>query len=179
MTDHQAIVDVINELGLEVKSEFVPWSRSRNADKKEPSLNWKVTLVRKGREILTTDYGAGCGHCPSYKRAKSPFKQTVDEFDAIKRECETGREARIGSEYWQWKGKPILPKQLDVIHSLISDSDVLNYSTYEDWASNLGYDPDSRKGEAIYRACLEIALKMRNAIGDDGMTKLQEAFQDY
>lgn len=43
----------------------------------------------------------------------------------------------------------------------------------------LGYDPDSRKAEAIYKACLEIALKLRNALGEDGLAKLREAAQDY
>lgn len=35
------------------------------------------------------------------------------------------------------------------------------------------------KGETIYRACLEIALKLRAAIGEAGLAALQNAFQDY
>ena len=30
-----------------------------------------------------------------------------------------------------------------------------------------------------YRACLDIALKLRAAIGEDGLAKLREAAQDY
>jgi hypothetical protein len=59
------------------------------------------------------------------------------------------------------------------------DSDVFNYSSFEEWASTFGYDADSRKGESIYRTCLDIALKLRNAIGEDGLQKLREACQDY
>lgn len=77
------------------------------------------------------------------------------------------------------KSKPILPDSLDVLYSLISDSDVLNHSAFEDWAGELGFDADSRKAESIYRACLEIALKLRAALGDDGVTRLAEIFQDY
>lgn len=41
------------------------------------------------------------------------------------------------------------------------------------------YKADSRKGEAIYRHCLEIGLNLRLMLGNDGLVKLQEAFQDY
>jgi hypothetical protein len=77
------------------------------------------------------------------------------------------------------RGKPILPDTLDVIYSLVTDADVLNHSSFEDWASEFGYDTDSRKAETIYRECLSTALALRNGIGEDGLRKLQEAAQDY
>ena len=73
----------------------------------------------------------------------------------------------------------ILPDPLDVLYSIVSDSDVLNYSTFEDWAENLGYDPDSRRAESTYRECLKHAIALRVAIGSDGLDRLQAAFQDY
>jgi hypothetical protein len=176
MSDKTKINEVIAELGLTMTTEFVPWSKSRNADQKDPSLNWKVTILRNDRSFLTTDYSAGMGHCPSYgiknKPGTLPYNLTVHGDAAIKNECETGY-SRVTAN------KPIVPDFADVLHSLVMDSDVIDYPTYEDWAGNFGYDPDSRKGEAIYRACLEIALKMRNAIGEDGLAKLRDAFQDY
>jgi hypothetical protein len=33
--------------------------------------------------------------------------------------------------------------------------------------------------EAIYNACIDIALKLRSAIGESGLSELREAFQDY
>jgi hypothetical protein len=167
----------IAELGLTVESEFVPWSQSRNKGEKHPSLNWRVTVKRNGAEVLTTDYGAGNGHCPAYKRPDSYMKA-----EAIKWECEHGRRAVIGSGGQIFPGSMksvINPDPVDVIHSLALDSDVLNHNGFESWAGDFGYDTDSRKAESIYRACLDIALKLCNAIGDDGMRKLQEAGQDY
>lgn len=171
----------IAALGLTIKSEFVPFSRSRNA-KPHPkisdrSLNWKVTLLRNGREVLTTDYGAGIAHCPSYKQG------TMNTYDAERIVFETEHGYKAG----QFSGhvgrapgsKPLEPNTLDVIYSLTSDSDVLDCGTFEEWASNLGYNTDSRKAEAIYRACLEIALKLRNALGDEGLAQLRNAAQDY
>lgn len=170
-----------DRLGLTIRAEFVPWSKSRNykpnAKVGDMSLNWRVTLLVDGREILTTDYSAGIGHCLSYKQ-KFGGRFSLDEADAIKFECENGR---MQTNLRRLKGgmsTPIL-SDVDVIYSLVSDSDVLNYSTYEEWAGNFGYDTDSRKGEAIYRACLEIALKLRNCLGESVLAELREAFQDY
>lgn len=167
----------IDKLGLTVESVFVPWSQSRNKGEKHPSLNWRVTVKRRSADVLTTDYMAGSGHCPADKRKDPYLKKQL-----IMWECEHGKPAFFGNSsdrIMQASDKPIKPDPLDVIHSLVMDSDVINHTTFESWASDFGYDTDSRKAEAIYRACLDIALKLRNAIGDDGMRQLQEAGQDY
>lgn len=188
-TPQQVIERVAAELKLTMTTVFVPFSKSRNAkprngkDTRWRSLNWKVTLLRDGREILTTDYGAGEGHCPSSKASvrRLGSHHSIMRDQAIAWECENGYEAHVmeGINHIMGRGKPLQPSFTDVVHSLVSDADVINYNGFEDWASNFGYDPDSRNGEAIYKACLEISLKLRNAIGDVGLTKLQEACQDY
>lgn len=40
-------------------------------------------------------------------------------------------------------------------------------STFEDWASDCGYDTDSRKAESIFRACQDTAKTIRRAFGAD------------
>lgn len=70
--ERNAAIDAgLAALGLTVESVFIPYSQSRNApgkDKKNPdawpSLNWRVTVKRNGRNVLATDYSAGAGHCP-------------------------------------------------------------------------------------------------------------------
>lgn len=177
---------VIAELGLSVDAEFVPWSRSRSFDPKIAekkhvngrALNWRVTLKRGDRAVLTTDYSAGIAHCPAYKRL---FKGrwTIDVVDAVIHETEHGKEARGSEMSVGTTGAAILPDPVDVIWSLASESDVLDYPTYEEWADCFGLDPDSRKGEASYRSCIEIALKLRAAISEDGLKKLREASTNY
>lgn len=171
--------------GITVTAEFVPWSQSRNKGEKSPSLNWRVTLNRNSmpgaeplpRPILTTDYSAGMGHCPSYKQGRL----SVDTDAAIRSECETGRSFKreFDRVYKTAGGTKLEPKPADVMHSLILDSDVIDHPTYESWASDFGYDEDSRKGEAIYRACLEIALKLRAGLGESVLAELRDAAQDY
>lgn len=165
---------------LTLRTEFIPLSQSRNAKEKRRTLNWRVTLQYKGRDVLTTDYSAGEAHCPSYKQ-----NATMRDDACIAYECEHGVRAQI------FNGAPmpramatrerrnIMPETSDVIHSLLSDAQVLDYSTYEEFARDMGYDEDSRKGESIYRACLELALKLRNGLGESVLADLREASQDY
>ena len=176
-------LDTIERLGLTVRAEFVPLSKSRNAESKDErgnkvyTLNWKVTVAVNGRETLTTDYQAGMAHCPSYNQGA---RMTLDYVALIEHETETGRAARpIHNGHTILNGKAIEPKSADVLYSLAMDSDVLDYGAFEQWAEEFGYDPDSRKAESIYRACLEIALKLRAGLGDSGLAALRNAFQDY
>lgn len=168
--------------GLTIESEFVPFSKSRNKDNKDMSLNWKVTLLYNGRKVLTTDYSAGIGHCPSYKQGQ---KMTLDYYSLIKYECENGKYAGYFSYNVvmpptdEKKRKlTIKPDSADVLYSLMMDSEVLNYSSFESWADEFGYNPDSKKDEKIYNECLKIALSFRQ-IGESTIEELREVFQDY
>jgi hypothetical protein len=55
---------------------------------------------------------------------------------------------------------------------------VENADSFEDWASSLGYDIDSRKAEKIYKACIENQQNIRRFLGTDFDT-FAEACQDY
>lgn len=170
------IAATLAEMGLSIQSTFVPFSVSRNAGEKR-TLNWKIALMKGAREILRCDYSAGEAHAPSYKQGD----RSMDRHKAISVECETGFAQKRISEHSAFYAtrKPITPEPINVIHSIVMDSEVLEHATYESWARDCGYDVDSRKGEAIYRACLSHALALRAALGDTGLSQLREAFQDY
>ena len=173
--------------GVTITSEFVPWSKSRNyvpgANETKRSLNWKVTVLVDGREVLTTDYMAGIAHCPAYKSTVWGPRQglmTLYRATAVEHETETGRRALSGRALGGFgRGSRIEPKLADVIHSLLLDGDAIDYPTFEDWAPTFGYDPDSRSAELIYRQCLETGLKLRAALGETNLEALHEAFAEY
>ena len=174
---------MVAELGLTVESVFVPFSQSRNKAEKSPSLNWRVTVKRNGRDVLATDYSAGRGHCPAYKASVKTLggPNSLMRSEAIATECETGRVA-IAFPGGMIRGslRNIIPLDtLDVLASLVMDSDVIDAGGFESWAMELGYDVDSRKAESIYQSCLEIALKLRAALGDSGLQTLRNAFEGY
>lgn len=168
----QAAVDA---LGLTYSASFVPFSRSRNAKANAKpndfSLNWLVN-ISKGARTLTTDYMQGIAHIPGYKQET---RWTVDAFEDLKHACETGTVKRGG-----FMSKPIpAPELRDVLYSLASDASVIDSGSFEEWASEYGYDTDSRTAEHTYRACLKTALELRAMIGEDGLAKLRAAAQDY
>jgi hypothetical protein len=67
----------------------------------------------------------------------------------------------------------------DVLHSLVSDTQGFeNARDFEDWASEYGYDVDSRKAERIYQSLSKIAPQVRDFLGEDFET-FAEAAQDY
>lgn len=174
MSDKNQIKAVLEKHSLTIETVFVPWSQSRNSGEKFPSLNWRVTLKRGGEKILSTDYSAGCAHAPSYQQ-----RETVDSRDSVLWECENGFKVFEGSiGRIKANKKPLQPDSVDVVYSLLMDSEVLEYSSFEEWAGAFGYDPDSRSGEKIYKACLEIALQFRR-IGESVISELREVYQDY
>ena len=65
------------------------------------------------------------------------------------------------------------PTAADVLECLLSDLSGADDS-FEDWASEFGYDPDSRKAEKIYRTIKSQAVKTRNLLGDT-LAKYYEA----
>ncbi len=171
----------VQRLGLSIKSEFVPFSQSRNAKEKHKTLNWRVTLQKDGRGIITFDYSAGVAHCPAYKISirQAGGRDSIMRHEMLTAECETGFAVRIGEGTgMQFKGARIEPDSVGVIYSLIMDADAIDYQ-FTDWCDNYGYDSDSRKAEAIYKTCLEHAIAIRSALGEAGLSELREAFQDY
>ena len=188
MSDAKAMLQAaIDALGLTVTAVFVPWSQSRNfkagGKVNDRLVNWTITIKRNGRDVLTTDYTAGLAHAPAYNNTKAyGMRFSILKTEALTYETEHGKAATIshgGSNTVRSGTKCIEPDPIDVVWSLIQDASVIDAGGFESWASDLGYDTDSRTAEATYRACLEIALKLRAGIGEAGLRQLQEAGQDY
>lgn len=171
--------ELLASWGVKVTSQFVPFSQSRSKKNKDPNLNWTVTVSKDGRDILTTDYSAGVGHAPAYKKFGD---RSFIGAEAVRKECETGRLSRVteGSDFVYTHASKSLPPPdaKDVLSCLILDASVLNSASFEDWASEYGYDKDSRSAEAAYRTCLDTALKLKNGLGESVFAQMQEAFRD-
>ncbi len=184
--------ETLKTLGITVESEFVPFSQSRNNIGDTPTLNWLVTVKRNGKHVITTEYSAGCAHCPGYN-AKVPSKwdhpDSMFQKEIVRVECEKGIEQHLGphgsfmNKTHKVDGRSlpvhIEPDPVNVLYCLVLDSDVLDSGGFENWAYDFGYDTDSRKAEAIYKECIETALKMRAGFSESELSLLRETFQDY
>lgn len=68
---------------------------------------------------------------------------------------------------------PPTPKIGDVLDCLASDARGYdNARSFEDWASDYGYDTDSRKAYGIYQTIAEQAKKLRHFLGDEAYREL-------
>lgn len=182
LTPTQLILAACEALKLTVDAQFVPLSKSRNAGGEHPTLNWSVALLRNGMEILRTDYSAGSAHCPSYgAKVHRTYQGTEKRFqrEAIAFECENGRKAGISWGGGFKAGDLIQPDPASVVWSLVQDASVLDAGGFASWAADYGYDDDSMKAKAIYDDCIELAVKLRGAIGEAGLEALRVAGEDF
>lgn len=165
---------ITESLGLTFSAVFVPQSQSRNAGDKHRSLNWVVTFTKGDRDtpLLRTDYMQGIGHVPKWPNGMNSNDRRAAEWEA----SEKGRyQPRRGSSFIT---KPLpAPEADDVLECLLSDATALDYGAFEVWAAEMGYDVDSRSAESAYNACIAAALRLRALIGDAGIEKAREMFQ--
>jgi hypothetical protein len=67
------------------------------------------------------------------------------------------------------------PTAEDVLDCLASDaSGVENASSFEDWCSEYGYEPDSRKDHALFKVCEKQAAKLKAFLPEGYDTLLWE-----
>lgn len=167
---------------ITITSVFVPFSMSRNAKPKGKSekpwlsLNWLVSLHCSGRVVLTTDYAMGVAHCEAYKASikRLGSRDCILRDAAIRLEIESGR--KWNGEFV--RGEKHEPNPLDVVQALVLDAEVLQYRGFEEWADCVGFNSDSRRDEAIYRACLDNALALQAGLGVPLLEALREAARD-
>ncbi len=66
----------------------------------------------------------------------------------------------------------------DALSCLLMDARAAE-TTFEDWAAEFGYDTDSRKAEAVYRACDEIGKKLKSLLSASDIDHLSNLVQNY
>ena len=132
-------------------------------------LEWVIKLT-KGEDSMRVIYRQGLGYLPdSLKQLIHRPKSTLadKEMHAVTAAVESGKHNDL----------PLTPPDLiDVLHSLLMDSSVSEYPVYEEWAGEFGYEEDSRKGEAIYKQCIEQTMALSKLVD---LSKGRDAFCDY
>jgi hypothetical protein len=167
----QACAALLDARGVKMTAVFVPQSLSRNSAEKARTLNWRVTFV-KDKQSFALDYQQGVGHIPAIVGKSYPQEMQEREWEA----SEKGRyQVRANSSYMT-KTLPA-PNVADILYCLVSDD--TNGESLEDWASNFGYDIDSRKAEETYRACARQTRDARRVLGADVLDKARSLLEDY
>lgn len=178
----------------------MPQSASRNSAEKQPTLNWRITLTSANGNTLATDYSQGIGHVPGYCHACTTYEhrllQAYQNNAAITGTYPAVAAGRLGQTKTWKPARPLryssgsngrfiemrplpTPPVADVIHTLILDSSVNESTSFEDWASEFGYDTDSRDAERIYNACRLIARDYCRLFTAAQRAHLADLLQDY
>lgn len=170
----------IEQLGLTMSAAYIPWSRTQqaSADPKlhysHRSFHWTVTLTRNNRN-MTCPYTMGSHYCIWFdlngKKVEGvPSRVVIAQERALIDLFETGK---CGLH-----GKATPPDIVGVMYCLLQDASVLDFSCFEDWAGEYGYDLDSRQAEKVYKNCLEHALQLRQLLGEENIRKLNELYYE-
>lgn len=186
------IAEFITRHGITMTAENVAKNPHREEEEPEKGRkpveysHWRCTFTRgqgKHAPTLETYFSMGSGlHNADYrlKAAAQAINADATLTDAVKvarirklrcRECD----AQSGKIEWYARGNVppkgqhagVPPTCSDVLDCLASDASMVdNARHFEDFASDLGYDTDSRKAERIYHACMEQANKLRRFLGN-------------
>jgi hypothetical protein len=126
-------------------------------EKPWPHFAWNCTLTYEGRTLDVSNYRAGLAHCTRrYSVGGWPRKGEVPETPS--------NPGHGGGSDWMLKPTP--PSAFDVLYCVVMDAQCYeNARDLEDFCADMGYDPDSRKAEAMYKACDEESKRLRQWLG--------------
>lgn len=148
--------------------------------------SWKVKIsMRKtdqaGNSYAEFDYYTGIGHrieAPANSNKLSASQITsAKELQALLGKDRLDQTViKIGGD-WS-KTYAVCPTQASVLYSLLLDAQCADQN-FDDFCSDLGYNPDSRKDFKVYESCCEILQKMRKIFTNTERAELSEILQDY
>lgn len=172
MTKEKQVEDLLKLAKVKYSVKFKPVDQPNAKHPTDLQVHWTITIGD-----MQFDYQTGVGHLPKQFAKLADSRKTVD-FAELRHVCEVGRSGIGVGRTWHTDDKTH-PPAASVLYCLLSDADAMDSPTFESWASDLGYDTDSRQAEQIYRACIENGLKLRRVLGESNMVKLRELLQDY
>lgn len=181
-TETQNRIETLSALGFRLECGAPSGQVDDSGEKAWPNISYTVTLFHHSKKILATDYKLGIGHVTIPKGVPPTF--LLDEesmLHAMRRNPHASfKDKQLQADVAAKLAKlqKVAPNLADVLHSLLLDGEAFfNGETFEDWASNFGYDPDSRKAEEIFKAC-DLIGRQLNKIPREILDKAREATQD-
>jgi hypothetical protein len=171
-------------LGLSIESS-APRGEVEPAQSKEskpwPHIAYDVTLKRNGKPIWSGPYKLGVGHVKGMpvKRVTLADQERLDPIGYASRSAyDEAAQARVAASLAQ--SQKVSPKLDDVLHSLLMDgSAYFDAQSFEDWCNDYGYDSDSRKAEATWKACDEIGRNLARAFTPSELSDLREVASNH
>jgi hypothetical protein len=151
------------------------------------AIAYPVTLSRHGKPVFSTNYKMGTGHFEKQtlryiSKTFRPMENTIRKngLSVIHRLRPADQNTALGIITAAARIYKMQPALADVIAALLMDgSPDFDAETFEDWASNCGYDTDSRTAEKMYSECLRTGKAIRRAVTADELETLRTAAAEH
>ncbi len=155
LSTQKSLTDLIADAKITLKAERT--DSNPNMPESRDMDHWKVKLTRSEASSVkcTQRTFPGCGCRGRHAKGKAVANMTL-----------------VFSMGYGHNGAE--PDVAGVLDCLLSDSDALDRD-FEEWASDLGYDPDSRTAERTYKACLKSGEKLKVFLGDGLFDRMRTA----
>jgi len=161
---------------MEVSADFQHIPTTYDPKSKEwQHIAWRVT-IKTPRGTFTTGYKQGLGHIPKSWGLKTDGPMTAAEFAALNDTLRTGWRHSARTRRVAPVDLP-RPSLVDVLHCLFSDAQA-GEDEFPDFCANCGYDEDSRKAEAIWRACRDTGAALHRLFSGEQFDRLAEVLAD-
>lgn len=145
------------------------------------SIGYNILFV-KGTRNLAVNYFLGTGHV-KYPNAL-PFKLKYKGSYIMENLLYAKKDGKmINKDYVKQEAElasalaedqKVKPNPVEVMACICSESIESNHNTFEEWASNFGYDTDSKKAEKMYDDCAKNYPALIGLIGLDNMQKFAD-----
>jgi hypothetical protein len=134
----------------------------------EKMFRWELTLKR-GDRAYTFPYGCGFAHCKPGNGGRQPNQKVTLEIARAMKPF-----GKVSVADLEGYVTPTAPDLRNVMECLQSDANCGAYMLFGDFASEFGYDPDSRAAEKTWRACQEARGQLQRLLVADF-----EAFENH
>lgn len=173
MSDVIDLAVMLTECDVTCEFQHVPSSYDPKS-KDWQGICWRVT-IRTPRGEFSTDYKEGIGHLPQNWGFSIP-PRSVDDLTAMRQVLLHGRRFNTVTGNLRPERLPV-PKSESVLSCLFSDAQA-GEDEFSEFCANCGYDEDSRKAEAVWRACRDTAANLHRLFTGEQFDRLAEALRE-
>lgn len=157
----KTIEEFIAEHGLTMTASPAPENPNMSGDTVKGSQHYHCTIVC-GNQGMMTYFSVGPGIVKDWARENGPHVFGKERRDILR----VNPRSLAAAEYLDAVRNKYRPDLASVLDCLASDaSGIENARDFEDWASDYGYDTDSRSAEQTYNTCRGQARALLKLLG--------------
>lgn len=173
------IKEFIEKTGITMNYQPAPENPNMQGDKNDMN-HWYVTITHKNGNTISLYFSKGLAHygyrTGNFRKGNTKWKRANIPYNVknIKKWIEHENMDRLTQKF-----VPIPPDLEELLeHLQVEISGYDDSTTFEEWASMLGYDTDSRQAERIFHAVAKEAKDIRTLMGEDFSIFMNEVETD-